>query len=68
MLFLLCLTEYRRNAWILEYKKLAREKSVWGGQPKPSLPALTPRKSSSRDPAAMEETCAESTPSHSVQC
>ncbi len=40
-------------------------KSVWGeggGNPSQALPVLTPQKSRSRDPAAMEETCAKSTP------
>ncbi len=57
------LTEYWRIAWILEDKELAWEKCVWGGSsPSQALPPLTPQKGSSRDPAAMEKTCAKSTP------
>ncbi len=38
-------------------------KSVCGASnPSQALPALTPQKSSSRDPASMEETYAKSTP------
>jgi hypothetical protein len=52
------------NAWILEYRELAREKVlVWGvSYPNQALPALSSQKSSSRDPAAMEEMYAKSTP------
>ncbi len=38
----LFLTEYQGIAWILEYKKLAREKCVWDGKPSHALPSLTP--------------------------
>ncbi len=43
------------------------KKCVWGGLSNPSqaLPALCPQKGSSRDPAAMEEACDKSIPTHS---
>jgi hypothetical protein len=57
-------TEYRGNAWILEYRELALIKMCVRGDvlPKPSRAAQCPQKSSSRDLAASEETCAKSTP------
>jgi hypothetical protein len=48
--------EYQGNAWILEYRKLVEEKVCGKGNPSEVLPALTPQKSSSIDPA-MKETC-----------
>jgi hypothetical protein len=53
----------RDDAWILEYREPASEKvCVWGvSYRSQALPALSPKKNSSKDPAAMEEACVKST-------
>ncbi len=57
-------TEFRKIVEIQDYKKLAREKvCVKGGHdPNQAQAGPVPHQGISRDPAAMEETCAKSNP------
>jgi hypothetical protein len=58
----LCPTEYRENVWIPGYKAQARATvCVWRvSYPRQALSTLSLQDNSSRDQAAMEETCTKS--------
>ncbi len=62
-MFVLYPTKYWENVWILEYRYPVQERVCVGGElPKPSPAQADLKKSSNRDLAAMEKTCAKSTP------